>query len=97
MQHQATGQSGQKTLIIALLGALAVAAIWYAISMSIMTTLVFGLPIGGIGALIVYRTIVRISQEKSPPPTHGIRAPANGKQPEDEPGDVKPTTSMKLK
>jgi hypothetical protein len=95
--QQVTGKDGQKSLFIALLGALVVAAIWYAISMSIMTTLVFGLPIGAVGTLIVYRTIVRISQERSQPPTPGTRAAPNGKQPEHKPDDVKATTPLKLK
>jgi hypothetical protein len=93
--QQVTGKDGQKSLIIALLGGLVVAAIWYAISMSIMTTLVFGLPIGAIGTLIVYRTIVRMSQERSTPPMRDIGAVANGKQP--KPDDVKATTPLKLK
>ena len=92
-----TGKDGQKSLFIALLGALVVAVVWYAISMDIMTTLVFGLPIGAIGTLIVYRTIARISQGNSLPPTDGVRASANGKQPEHKPDDVKAPAPLKLK
>jgi hypothetical protein len=95
--QRVTGQDGQKTLIICLIGAAIVTAIWYAISMDIVTTLVFGLPIGAIGTLIVYRSFVRISQERSAPPTAGLRTPANGKQPEQRPEDVKAKTPLKLK
>jgi hypothetical protein len=60
-QSRLSGQ--QKALLFAFLGGAIVAAVWFAVSMSILTTLIFGLPIGAVGALIVYRTISRISQK----------------------------------
>jgi hypothetical protein len=95
--QQATGQDGQKSLIISLFGALVVSAVWYVISMNIVTTLVFGLPIGGIGTLIIYRSFVRIREERSTPSTPVVRTPANGKQPAAKPEDVKTKTPLKLK
>jgi hypothetical protein len=95
--QQVTGQDGQKTLIICLIGAAIVTAIWFAISMDIVTTLVFGLPIGVIGTLIVYRSFVRIREERSTPAAPAVQTPANGKQPSAKSEDVKATTPLKLK
>jgi len=64
--------------------------------MSILTTLIFGLPIGAVGALIVYRTVLRMSRKS--PPSIGSQSSPNGTEPAPKkPEDVKATTPLKLK
>ncbi len=78
MEHQSGLSGEQKSLLFALIGAVIVAGVWFAISMSILTTLIFGLPIGAIGALIVYRTVARMSRKS--PPSVGSHSSLNGTQ-----------------
>ena len=95
--EQQSGLSGeQKSLFFALSGGVIVAGVWFAISMSILTTLVFGLPIGAVGALIVYRTVSRMSR-KSPPSIGGQSSP-NGTEPaQKKREDARPASPVKLK
>jgi multisubunit Na+/H+ antiporter MnhC subunit len=95
--EQQSGLSGeQKSLIFALIGAVIVAGVWFAVSMSILTTLIFGLPIGAIGAVIVYRTIARMS--RTSPPSIGSQSSLNGTQPaQKRREDARPASPLKLK
>jgi hypothetical protein len=95
--EQQTGLSGdQKSLLFALLGGVIVVAVWFAVSMSILTALIFGLPIGAVGALIVYRTVLRVSR-KSPPSIGGLSS-SNGVEPaQKKTEDARPASPVKLK
>ncbi|MDP9180353.1 MAG: hypothetical protein M3O21_01355 [Chloroflexota bacterium] len=95
--EQQSGLSGeQKSLLFALFGGVIVAGIWFAVSMSILTTLIFGLPIGAVGGLIVYRTVSRMSRKSTP--SIGSQSSPNGAEPaHKKPEDVKATTPLKLK
>jgi hypothetical protein len=95
--EQQPGLSGeQKSLLFALFGGVIVAVIWFAVSMSILTTLIFGLPIGAVGGLIVYRTVARMSR-KSPPSIGGQSSP-NGTEPaQKKREDARPVSPVKLK
>jgi ABC-type nickel/cobalt efflux system permease component RcnA len=95
LEQQSGLSSEQKSLLVALFGGVIVAGIWFAVSMSIVTTIIFGLPIGAVGALVVYRTISRMSEQKTLTPKAGVRTSANGKLPEDKPAEA--TTPLKLK
>jgi multisubunit Na+/H+ antiporter MnhC subunit len=94
--EQQSGLSGeQKSLIFALIGAVIVAGVWFAISMSILTTLIFGLPIGAVGALIVYRTVARMSRKS--PPSISSQASASGTEPaQKKREDATPASPTKL-
>jgi hypothetical protein len=95
--EQQSGLSGeQKSLLFALIGAVIVAGVWFAISMSIVTTLIFGLPIGAIGALIVYRTVARMSRKSVP--SVGSQSSSNGTQPaQKNREDARSASPLKLK
>lgn len=94
--EQQSGLSGEpKSLLFALIGVVIVAGVWFAVSMSILTTLVFGLPIGAVSALIVYRTVARMSQ-KSPPPV-ARQSSLDGTQPaQKKREDARPSSPTKL-
>jgi len=53
LEQQSGLSREQKSLLVALFGGVIVAGIWFAVSMSIVTTIIFGLPIGAVGALVV--------------------------------------------
>ena len=95
--EQQSGFSGeQKSLLFAFLGAVIVAGVWFAISMSILTTLIFGLPIGAVGALIVYRSVSRMSRKS--PPSVGSQSSLNGTQPvQNNRENARPASPLKLK
>jgi membrane protein implicated in regulation of membrane protease activity len=95
--EQQTGLSGdQKSLLFAVLGGVIVAGIWFAVSMSILTTLIFGLPIGAVGALIVYRTVSRMSRKSSP--SIDSQSSSNGTQPAQKKREgTRPASPAKLK
>ena len=95
--EQQSGLSGeQKSLLIALLGGVIAAVVWFAVSMSILTALIFGLPIGAVGALIAYRTVSLMSRRSTPP--IGSQSSSNGTEPAPKkPADAKATTPLKLK
>ena len=94
--EQRSGLSGdQKSLLFALLGGVIVAAVWFAVFMSILTAIIFGLPIGAVSALIVYRTVLRMSRKS--PPSIGSQALSNGAQQAQKKQDAKATTPLKLK
>ena len=95
--EQQSGLSGeQKSLLFALIGGVIVGGVWFAVSMSLLTTIIFGLPIGAVGALIVYRSVSRMSR-KSPPATGG-QSSANGRGPaQKKRADARPASQAKLK
>ncbi len=95
--EQQSGLSGeQKSLLFALFGGVIVAGIWFAVSMSILTTAIFGLPIGAVGAVIVYRSVSRMSRKS--PPSIGSQSSANGTEPaQKKPKDARPASPAKLK
>jgi membrane protein implicated in regulation of membrane protease activity len=95
--EQQSGLSGeQKSLFFALIGAATVAAVWFAVSMSILTTLIFGLPIGAISALVVYRTVARLSRRS--PPSVGSQSSLNGTPAaQKKREDARPASPLKLK
>ena len=95
--EQQSGLSGEhKSLLFALFGGVIVAAIWFAVSMSILTTLIFGLPIGAVGALIVYRTVLRMSPKS--PRSIGSQSSSNGTEPaQKKREDARPASPAKLK
>jgi len=95
--EQRSGLSGdQKSLLFALLGGVIVAAVWFAVFMSILTAIIFGLPIGAVSALIVYRTVLRMSPRS--PRSIGSQSSSNGVEPAKKKAeDAKATTPSKLK
>jgi uncharacterized membrane protein YeaQ/YmgE (transglycosylase-associated protein family) len=94
--EQQSGLSGeQKSLIFALIGAVIVAGVWFAVSMSILTTLIFGLPIGAVGALIVYRTVARMSRKS--PSSIGAQSSGGAEPPQKKREDARPSSPLKLK
>jgi membrane protein implicated in regulation of membrane protease activity len=95
LEQQSGLSSEQKSLLFALFGGVIVGGIWFAVSMSILTTLIFGLPIGAVGALIVYRTVSRMSRKSS---TIGSQSSFNGTQPaQKKREDARPASPAKLK
>jgi membrane protein implicated in regulation of membrane protease activity len=96
LEQQSGLSSDQKSLLFALLGGVIVAAVWFAVSMSILTAIIFGLPIGAVSALIVYRTILRMSRKS--PPLIGRQSSSSGVEPTQKKAeDTKATTPLKLK
>ncbi len=65
--QQATGQGGQRTIIITAAGAAIVSLVWFVVSMNVATTLIFALPIGGVGSLLGYRLATQIRRERTAP------------------------------
>jgi membrane protein implicated in regulation of membrane protease activity len=96
LEQQSGLSREQKSLLVALFGGVIVAGIWFAVSMSIVTTIIFGLPIGAVGALVVYRTVSRMSR-KSPPSPDG-QSSSNGTQPaQKKREEASPASAVKLK
>jgi multisubunit Na+/H+ antiporter MnhC subunit len=96
LEQQSGLSSDQKSLLFALFGGVIVAGVWFAISMSLLTTLIFGLPIGAVGALVVYRTVARIRRESQP--LAGSQASGSGSGPaQEERADARPASPVKLK
>jgi membrane protein implicated in regulation of membrane protease activity len=96
LEQQSGLFSDQKSLLFALLGGVIVAAGWFAVSMSILTAIIFGLPIGAVSALIVYRTVLQRSRKS--PPSIGSQSSSNGVEPaQKKVEDAKATTPLKLR
>jgi membrane protein implicated in regulation of membrane protease activity len=94
--EQQSGLSGeQKSLLFALIGAVIVAAVWFAVSMSMVTTLIFGLPIGAVSAVIVYRTVARLSRKS--PPSIGSQPSLSAQPAQKKREDARPASPVKLK